>query len=110
MRARRCGSQSFLTDHAEALSGRDVQEQLRSWSGHPAASRGTDHPSAAADPGHAARGHRDLGRGHPAEARITIYLIPFGAGGHTGLDGEFTVLDLPDEEDPPVVHQEGLTP
>ncbi|MFG1958569.1 hypothetical protein [Nonomuraea sp. NPDC049028] len=51
-----------------------------------------------------------LGRGHPAEARITIYLIPFGAGGHTGLDGEFTVLDLPDEEDPPRRPSRGAHP
>ncbi|MFG1958579.1 helix-turn-helix domain-containing protein [Nonomuraea sp. NPDC049028] len=43
--------------------------------------------------------------GHQA---ITIYLIPFCAGGHTGLDGEFTILDFPDKEDPPVAHQEGL--
>ena len=42
---------------------------------------------------------------HPA---ITLHVIPFGAGGHPGLDGEFTILDFPDKEDPPVAYQEGL--
>ncbi len=42
---------------------------------------------------------------HPA---ITIHVIPFGVGGHTGLDGEFTILDFPDDEGPSVAHQEGL--
>jgi transcriptional regulator with XRE-family HTH domain len=39
---------------------------------------------------------------------ITIHVVPFSAGAHAGIDGEFTILDFPDEEDPPVVFQEGL--
>ncbi|WP_326639657.1 helix-turn-helix domain-containing protein [Streptosporangium sp. NBC_01755] len=42
---------------------------------------------------------------HPA---VTLQIIPLAAGGHPGLDGEFTILDFPDKEDPPVAYQEGF--
>ncbi|MFF3438293.1 helix-turn-helix domain-containing protein [Streptosporangium sp. NPDC002721] len=42
---------------------------------------------------------------HPA---VTLQVISFATGGHPGLDGEFTILDFPDKEDPSVAHQEGL--
>lgn len=44
-----------------------------------------------------------------AEQRhITMHVVPFRAGAHAALDGEFTLLEFPDAEDPPVVFQEGL--
>lgn len=46
--------------------------------------------------------------GVAAHPEITVHVIPFNAGGHPGLDGEFTILDFPDKEDPPVAYQEGL--
>ncbi|MET8053593.1 helix-turn-helix transcriptional regulator [Streptosporangium sp. NPDC005286] len=42
---------------------------------------------------------------HPA---VTLQIVPLAAGGYPGLDGEFTILDFPDKEDPPVAYQEGF--
>lgn len=39
---------------------------------------------------------------------VDLHVVPFSAGAHAGLDGQFTILDFPDEEDPPVAFQEGL--
>ena len=39
---------------------------------------------------------------------ITIQVVPFTRGIHTGQAGQFTVFEFPDPEDPPVAYQEGL--
>jgi transcriptional regulator with XRE-family HTH domain len=39
---------------------------------------------------------------------VTIQVLPFSAGGHAGLDGEFVILVFPDPQDPPVAYIEGL--
>jgi transcriptional regulator with XRE-family HTH domain len=39
---------------------------------------------------------------------ITLQVLPFTAGGHTGVEGEFVVLVFPDPEDAPVAYVEGL--
>lgn len=43
-----------------------------------------------------------------SERHITVHVVPFSVGAHAALDGEFTLLEFPDPEDPPVVFQEGL--
>lgn len=39
---------------------------------------------------------------------ITVHVMPFDVGAHAAMDGEFTLLGFPDEEDPDVPFQEGL--
>ncbi|GLZ09625.1 transcriptional regulator [Actinomadura sp. NBRC 104412] len=39
---------------------------------------------------------------------ITLQVLPFAAGGHAGVEGEFVVLVFPDPEDAPVAYVEGL--
>ncbi len=41
-------------------------------------------------------------------AYVTIQVIPFGAGAHTGSEGEFVIIDFPEPEDDPFVYLEGL--
>jgi transcriptional regulator with XRE-family HTH domain len=41
-------------------------------------------------------------------SNINICVVPFSAGAHGGMDGQFTILEFPDEEDLPVAFQEGL--
>jgi hypothetical protein len=41
-------------------------------------------------------------------SNITIQVLPFTAGAHAGMKGEFVILDFPDPEDPPVAYVEGL--
>jgi transcriptional regulator with XRE-family HTH domain len=41
-------------------------------------------------------------------SNITIQVLPFTAGAHAGMEGEFVVLDFPDPEDPSVAYVEGL--
>lgn len=58
-------------------------------------------------------GGRDVMRGQAArllEARslpnVTIQVIPYGAGAHSGMDGSFVILDFPDADDPSIVYTE----
>ena len=37
-----------------------------------------------------------------------IQVLPFTAGAHAALEGDFVILDFPDPEDPPVAYAEGL--
>lgn len=39
---------------------------------------------------------------------VAIQVLPFAAGGHAGLDGEFVILIFPDPQDAPVAYIEGL--
>jgi transcriptional regulator with XRE-family HTH domain len=39
---------------------------------------------------------------------VTMQVVPFTAGSHTGMDGEFVIIDYPDPEDDPFVYEEGL--
>jgi transcriptional regulator with XRE-family HTH domain len=39
---------------------------------------------------------------------ITLQVIPFSAGTHPGMDGEFVIIDFPDADDDPFVYEEGL--
>ncbi len=39
---------------------------------------------------------------------MTVQVMPFAAGAHAGLEGEFVILSFPDPDDPPVVYAEGL--
>lgn len=39
---------------------------------------------------------------------VTIQVIPFAAGFHGGVDGEFVIIDYPDPADDPFVYKEGL--
>jgi len=39
---------------------------------------------------------------------VTVQVVPFAAGTHAALEGEFVILSFPDPEDPPVVYAEGL--
>jgi transcriptional regulator with XRE-family HTH domain len=39
---------------------------------------------------------------------LTLQVLPFAAGGHAALEGDFVILDFPDPEDPPVAYAEGL--
>jgi transcriptional regulator with XRE-family HTH domain len=41
-----------------------------------------------------------------SKPNITLQVLPFGAGMHGGLDGEFTILQYPDPADPDVVYLE----
>ena len=41
-----------------------------------------------------------------SKPNITLQVLPFGAGVHGGLDGEFTILQYPDPADPDVVYLE----
>lgn len=45
----------------------------------------------------------EAGRSH-----VTIQVLPFSAGSHAGVDGEFVIIDYPDPEDDPFVYVEGL--
>ena len=38
----------------------------------------------------------------------TLQVLPFSAGTHPGLDGEFVIIDFPDPDDDPFVYEEGL--
>ncbi|MFB9322893.1 helix-turn-helix domain-containing protein [Cryptosporangium minutisporangium] len=40
---------------------------------------------------------------------IEILVVPFEAGGHPGMGGAFTVLDLPHPDDPNIVYVEAIT-
>jgi hypothetical protein len=37
-----------------------------------------------------------------------VQVLPFTAGAHAALEGDFVILDFPDPEDPPVAYAEGL--
>jgi len=39
---------------------------------------------------------------------VTIHVLPFSAGFHAGMDGEFVIIDFPEPEDEPFVYEEGL--
>ncbi len=39
---------------------------------------------------------------------VTLQILPFAAGAHAGVEGEFVVLIFPDPEDAPVAYIEGL--
>lgn len=39
---------------------------------------------------------------------VTLQVIPFAAGAHAALEGEFVILTFPDPLDPPVAYAEGL--
>lgn len=39
---------------------------------------------------------------------VTIQVVPFSAGSHAGMDGEFVMIDYPDPEDDSIVYEEGL--
>jgi transcriptional regulator with XRE-family HTH domain len=39
---------------------------------------------------------------------ITLQVLPFAAGAHAALEGDFVILVFPDPEDPPVAYAEGL--
>jgi transcriptional regulator with XRE-family HTH domain len=39
---------------------------------------------------------------------VTVQVVPFGAGSHAALEGDFVILAFPDPEDPPVVYAEGI--
>ncbi|CAM3899834.1 helix-turn-helix transcriptional regulator [Nocardiopsis rhodophaea] len=39
---------------------------------------------------------------------VDLHVIPFQAGEHMGQEGQFTLFEFPDPEDPPVAYQEGL--
>lgn len=39
---------------------------------------------------------------------VTIQVLPFSAGTHAGMDGEFVIIDFPDPGDDPFVYEEGL--
>lgn len=41
-------------------------------------------------------------------SNITIQVLPFSAGAHAGVDGEFVIIDYSDPEDDPFVYEEGL--
>jgi hypothetical protein len=40
---------------------------------------------------------------------ITLQVLPFSAGAHVALDGEFSILEFPDSKDPDVVYLEQKT-
>jgi transcriptional regulator with XRE-family HTH domain len=42
------------------------------------------------------------------QPNITIQVLPFSAGCHPGMDGEFVIIDYPDLDDDPFVYEEGL--
>ncbi len=46
--------------------------------------------------------------GEAARPHVTIQVVPFSAGSHAGMDGEFVIIDYPDPEDDPFVYEEGL--
>ncbi len=39
---------------------------------------------------------------------VTIQILPFSAGTHSGMDGEFVIVDFPNPDDDPFVYVEGL--
>lgn len=39
---------------------------------------------------------------------VTVQVLPFSAGTHPGMDGEFVIIDFPDADDDPFVYEEGL--
>ena len=39
---------------------------------------------------------------------VTIQVLPFDAGAHAGMEGDFVILVFPDPDDPPVAYAEGL--
>ncbi len=43
-----------------------------------------------------------------ARPEVTVQVLPFTAGGHAGMDGDFVLLTFPDPQDPPVAYVEGL--
>ena len=42
-------------------------------------------------------------------SNVTVRIVPFEAGGHPGMGGAFTVLELPHPSDPNVVYVEAIT-
>jgi transcriptional regulator with XRE-family HTH domain len=46
--------------------------------------------------------------GAAAQPSVTIQVLPFSAGSHAAMDGEFVIIDYPDPEDDPFVYEEGL--
>jgi hypothetical protein len=39
---------------------------------------------------------------------VTVQVVPFAAGTHAALEGDFVILTFPDPQDPPVAYAEGL--
>jgi transcriptional regulator with XRE-family HTH domain len=39
---------------------------------------------------------------------VKVQVLPFSAGTHPGMDGEFVIIDFPDADDDPFVYEEGL--
>ncbi|MBX6765607.1 MAG: helix-turn-helix domain-containing protein [Actinomadura rubrobrunea] len=39
--------------------------------------------------------------------KVTVQVLPYGAGEHAGLDGRFTILSFPDAADPDIAYVEG---
>lgn len=44
-----------------------------------------------------------------AAPNVTLQILPFAVGAHAGMDGTFSILDFPDDEDPNVVFAENAT-
>jgi transcriptional regulator with XRE-family HTH domain len=42
------------------------------------------------------------------QPNVTIQVLPFSAGPHPGMEGEFVIIDYPDPEDDPFAYEEGL--
>lgn len=40
---------------------------------------------------------------------VTLQVLPFGAGAHPGLNGQYSILEFPDTTDSSVVYIEGVT-
>lgn len=43
-----------------------------------------------------------------ARPSATLQIVPFSAGSHASIEGEFVIIDYPDPEDDPFVYEEGL--
>lgn len=44
-----------------------------------------------------------------SEPHVTLQIVPFDVGAHTGMHGSFTIMDFPDAADPALVYLESLT-
>lgn len=56
----------------------------------------------------AARGQLARLAAEAERPNVTIQVVPFAAGSHAGMEGEFVIIDYPDPEDDPFVYEEGL--
>jgi transcriptional regulator with XRE-family HTH domain len=44
-----------------------------------------------------------------SQPNVTMQVLPFSAGPHPGMEGEFVIIDYPDPEDDPFAYEEGLS-